>query len=755
MAGTAPASAWQDFRNEPDTDFTLVQNSEWAKSIITDWANRHGSKATEVPLFVAGERVAGEPVDGERVAEEQLFDTDRPRKENCDPSRPGIVVSRYLQATEEEADKAIACATWDPGGWRAMEFSSRAECLHRVADEIRSSRAELMGAALAEAGKALLESDPEVSEAVDFCEFYAASSREFFELPNVQAAGSGVVVVVSPWNFPIAIPCGGIAAALAAGNTVILKPASATVMIAHVLCQCFYRAGVPRTALQLLPCSGSDVGQKLVADPRVSTVILTGGTETALNMLKHRPETKLLAETGGKNATIVTALADRDQAIKHVIHSAFSHSGQKCSATSLLLLEDEVFNDERFKQTLIDAVESLDVGSSWDLKNRIGPLVSVPRGDLERGLKDLEAGESWALMPRVRDGNPQLYSPGIKWNARPGEYTHGTEFFGPVLAVMKFTSLAEAINIVNQTGFGLTSGLESLDDREQQQWMADIRAGNLYVNRPTTGAIVLRQPFGGIGKSAFGPGIKAGGPNYVAQLMNFEMAGPPSGDGEIRNNALQQLAEGLQAYWDGEILSHIHVRADLTAEDVAMIILAIRSYDFQAMLEFNRRHDHFRLPGQDNIRRYLPIDSVCVRVAPDDTAFEIFARVAAAHAAGCRVLVSAQPGTIADCPDIELLDNLTERWAADIEFDEQSDEQLIEAIQSGEIRRLRYASPDRVPLAIRKAVIGKFIHIADARVLPEGRLELLWYLQEQSISVDYHRYGNTGNRADEERAEVL
>ena len=191
-------------------------------------------------------------------------------------------------------------------------------------------------------------------------------------------------------------------------------------------------------------------------------MILTGGTETALEMLDRKPTMHLLAETGGKNATIVTALADRDLAIKNVLHSAFSHSGQKCSATSLLILEDEVYHDAKFRDTLCDAVESLRVGSAWDLPTKVGPLIRPPAGSLERGLMELEPGESWAVMPRLHvDDNPHLVSPGVKWGVEPDSFTHCTELFGPVLGVMRARDLHEAIDLVNATGYGLTTGLES------------------------------------------------------------------------------------------------------------------------------------------------------------------------------------------------------------------------------------------------------------------------------------------------------
>ena len=754
-----------DFENEADTDFSLPQNSVWADGIVERWKDRCNDNATEIPLYVAGKEV---------TEEREIKDCD-------DPSRDGTIVGRYRQGTLDDAMAAVACAKSDPDGWRTMPRDERHMLLRKVATEIRRARGDLMGAAMADSGKTLPESDPEVSEAVDFVEFYSATASYFEDFgatcatsaavarahgipapTNYKASPRGVVVVVSPWNFPIAIPCGGIAAALAAGNTVILKPASNTVLVAHELCECFYRAGVPRTALQLLPCSGGSVGSKLVSHDDVDTVILTGGTDTALRMLESKPNMRLLAETGGKNATIVTAMADRDQAIKHITHSAFGHCGQKCSATSLLLLEQEVFDDPVFKAALVDAVESLKVGSAWETKNKLGPLSSAPSGDLAKGLKELEPGETWALMPEKAGISSCTYLPGIKWNVKRGSYTHMTEFCGPVLGVMPFKNLAEAIEIVNESGYGLTSGLESLDDREQEQWLAGIKAGNLYVNRSTTGAIVLRQPFGGMGKSAFGPGIKAGGPNYVAQLMHFE------GDDDrtnmtVHNEALNKLAEGLRALPSavsdkalavGEIANPTASGASThpPTSDTEAIVSTIADYELAAQREFHEEHDHFKLVGQDNIRRYLPVQALCIRVTESDTWFDIVARAAAAKAIGCRVTISSAPGVHTSW--LKTLHDLTETWAADIEFIEQTDTDLIEAIAAGEVGRLRYAAPDRVPESIHRAVIGHYVHIADNPITPIGRVELLWYAQEQSVCVDYHRYGNLGDRADEERATV-
>lgn len=721
---------WDRLANEPDTDFSLLQNGEWGQGILGTWKTRCNEAAPNIPAVIANRDCWA----------------DRVVRECVDPSRPGVVVGRFAQATADDVQEAIACAHSDPTGWRRLAPERRSAFLARAADEVRRARASLMGAAVADGGKTLTESDPEVSEAVDFLEFYRRAALWWHRMPTLRAKPRGVVVVVSPWNFPIAIPCGGIAAALAAGNTVIFKPASDTVLVAWELCQCFWRAGIPREALQFAPCAGGREGKRLVGDPRVSAVILTGGTSTALDMLREYPRLNLFAETGGKNATIVTALSDRDQAIKHILHSAFSHVGQKCSATSLLLLEAEVYDNPEFKRSLCDAIESIHVGSAWDAHTRMGPMIRPPSGDLEMALKVLEPGEEWALMPRCVDGNPGLWTPGVKYGVRPGSFTHLTEFFGPVLGVMRFEKLSDAIAMVNQTGYGLTSGLESLDEREWDQWLENVEAGNLYINRVTTGAIVLRQPFGGYHKSVFGPGLKAGGPNYVAQFMELaDGDAPPFTQPE--EPSLAGLCDALTQH-QAQPLAGL---PSLPAEEYSLILAAAASCDRARRSEFQPSHDHGRLLGQDNLRRYRPFQNVRVRVHPDDTAFEVFARAIAVHAAGARPTISSPRHLTLGA--VRLLDALTQDWAGAIEFVEEDDDALAGVIRSRQVDRVRYARPERVPASVLRAAVESGACVLSMPVVAEGRLEMLWSLREQSISIDYHRYGNLGSRSGETRCE--
>lgn len=463
------------FENEPDTDWSLLPNQLFAKKILEE--KKIGD---DIPLVIQGKEVWTDEMVGV-----------------LDPSCPGTILCKHALGLEKHVNELL----------KEVSFSSKGD-LKKVAHFFRQERGLLIQAMVANGGKTVQEADVEVSEAIDFIEYYR-------RLPIPQGDPKGVVVVASPWNFPCAIPVSGIAAALFTGNRVIFKPAPQAVLVGYVLATLFWKGGFSKEQLQFFPCSDDPAGTKLIQDPRVKKVVLTGGTDTARLFLKWRPDLDLAAETGGKNSIIVTALADRDLAVKDIIQSAFGNAGQKCSACSLVILEKEVYEDPLFKEQLLDAARSLNVGSAWDPSTKINPLISPPSPHLLKGLTTLEKGEEWLLKPLEDPSNPNLWSPGIKWGVRPGSFMHQTELFGPVIGVMKAENLTEAIALANQTPYGLTAGLHSLDADEHNEWIENIVAGNLYINRGITGAIVRRQPFGGCKASCFGVGHKPGGPNYL------------------------------------------------------------------------------------------------------------------------------------------------------------------------------------------------------------------------------------------------
>lgn len=396
--------------------------------------------------------------------------------------------------------------------WADAGLEHRAAVLRAAAEVMAQERFATLACLQHDGKKAPLDADAEVSEAIDFARYYALAGAA----PEGMAAEPlGVVVVAPPWNFPYAIPCGGVLAALAAGNAVVLKPAPETVQTAWLLAKHLWMAGVPREVLRFFPCEDGEAGRALITHPAVACVVLTGGYETARLFQSWRPSLRLYAETSGKNALVVTASADREQAARDLVRSAFGHSGQKCSAASLGILEAEVYDDPVFRRQLRDAARSLPCGAAAQPGSVVTPLMREPEGALLRALTQLEPGESWLLEPRRAGGVPHLWTPGIKLGVQPGSFFHGTECFGPVLGLMRAGSLRQAIEWQNATGYGLTAGLHSLDHEEIALWSEAVQAGNLYINKPTTGAVVQRQPFGGWKRSCIGPGAKAGGPHYT------------------------------------------------------------------------------------------------------------------------------------------------------------------------------------------------------------------------------------------------
>ncbi|QOY55635.1 bifunctional proline dehydrogenase/L-glutamate gamma-semialdehyde dehydrogenase [Candidatus Sulfurimonas marisnigri] len=705
---------YYQFENEPDTDFILSANRKWAESICDKWQN-----IGKVGGFNAYPVVGGKIVKRDDNIIEVIDKSQYHEKK---------IAGHYMSANEDDMRVAIATAKEDPDGWRKLHYLERQRILMDVAHELRLARADLIGVAAAEVGKVFTETDVEVSEAIDFANFYPYSVAKMSGLTGVEASGKGVGLVISPWNFPIAIPVGGVVASLAAGNTVILKPAKDSILCGYRLCQCFWDAGVSKNTLQFLPALGSEVGKHVIPNENIDFTIFTGSDKTAYRIIKSRPDISLSAETGGKDATIVTALADRDQAIKNVVVSAFHNSGQKCSATSLLVLEKELYENKAFKKTLKEAVESLQTGSVWNFANRIGTLSNLPAGSLKKSLTYLDDGEEWLVPPSYADkGNPYMLTPSVRWGTKNNDFCHMNELFGPVLSVMCADNLDHAIELVNATGYGLTSGIETLDKREQDYWRDKILAGNLYINRGTTGAIVTRQPFGGMRKSAIGSGKKAGGFNYVSQFMNIDYK---------KTN----LYESCSTQFIDQMRSFL-TRDTVFNDECELALRHICHFAHWHEVEFLKEHDYAYIRGESNIIRYLPVESVLLRVEENDALDEILTTIIAIKMIGAKLHVSI-PKKSKKAELIWLESKQTSFIGKEDSISRDDEDELIEIMTK--VQRVRFLHPDNVTQNIYEQVASKAIYIAHDPFVSHGRLELMHYFIEQSISNSYHRYGNLG-----------
>ncbi len=391
--------------------------------------------------------------------------------------------------------------------------------------------------------------------------------------------------------------------------------------------------------------------------------------------------------------------------------------------------------DKKFTIALTSAVSSktpslsLTVGSAWDPASKVIPLIREPGPDLLRGLTTLEPGEEWLVEPRQDPDNPGLWSPGVKFGVKEGSFMHQTELFGPVLGVMRAKNIEHAIHLANGTPYGLTSGLHSLDEREQRLWLEKIEAGNLYINRGTTGAIVRRQPFGGCKASSFGRGAKAGGPNYVAQLATPSQVTLPQ-----EKCPVPPLVENL---------THFIKKINLSTEEVGLWYGSTANYAFWAK-RFLHDHDPSKVLGQDNFLRYRPYNSIVFRIQGSDSPLDILRVCAAALSCETPIQISWSKGE-SKLPVSDQWKHLMPLF----KIVHESNEHFIERVRLGAFRRVRLLTPPSA--ALQKAASEAACHLAHAPVLASGRFELLHYLREIAISFDYHRYGNLGVREGEIR----
>ena len=512
VQSTLEATVTAGFQNAPYRDYSLSGDRQLAQSALTSVRQALGH--TYQPL-----------INGQWVAT-----TDRIQSVN--PSKPEEVIGQISLGGLSEVEQAIAAAKAAFPAWKNTSVTERANLLRRVADLMTQRQDELAAWIVLETGKPVRESDADVVEAIDFCRYYANQMDvlevgECYDLPGetnrYRYQPRGITVVLSPWNFPLAIPTGMVMAALVTGNCTILKPSQQSVVIAAKLTELLVEAGIPQGVFQFLPGRGRDVGPALVKSPDVHVITFTGSQEVGCQIYAEAAQLqpgqkhmkRVIAEMGGKNTIIVDESADLDQAVQGVVKSAFGYSGQKCSACSRVVVLAPIY--DTFMQRLEAATRSLVVGEAENPDTVVGPVIDASAQ--ARIKAAIAAGQSIATLA-LEMATPQtgyFVGPTIFTDVAPDSMLSQQEFFGPVLAVMKVDSFDQAIVIANNTRFALTGGVFSRSPSHIQQAKAEFEVGNLYINRTITGAVVNRQPFGGFKLS--GVGSKAGGPDYLRQFL--------------------------------------------------------------------------------------------------------------------------------------------------------------------------------------------------------------------------------------------
>lgn len=675
----------REFENEADTDPALAANREWARDIL----------ARSATSRLGADSIAAAVV----TSEEQLRE--------------------FVAATAKAGD-----------AWGRRPGSERAEVLDRIGEVLSAFRGRLIEVMASETGKTVAEADVEVSEVIDFAHFYAARARELAAIEDAAFVPERVVAVIPPWNFPVAIPGGGVLAALAAGSAVLFKPARQAQRSGAVVAEAMWEAGVSKDLVRLVDVSGRDLGRELLTAPEIGRVILTGSYETAALFRSWKPDLPLLAETSGKNAIIVTPSADLDLAVADVAKSAFGNAGQKCSAASLVILVGSVARSERFRRQLADSVTSMAVGYPQDPATLVGPIVEPAQGKLARALTELAEGEEWLVKPRQLDGTGKLWSPGVRDGVQPGSEFHLTEYFGPVLGIMTARNLDEAIEVQNAVDYGLTAGIHSLDPQEVAHWLDRVQAGNLYINRVITGAIVRRQPFGGWKRSAVGAGAKVGGPNTLLVLGSWTpIEGAPTGDLGLAelDSRTAAFIEACQPALDYEQFDR--VRRGALSDQAAW------------NTEFGVSRDISNLGVERNVFRYRPAD-VTVRLSEGGDVAELVRVLAAGVRARASLHISSPVPLPAGVMALATAPNMIQDAMlpiASVVVETDAAWQARAAIEKP--ARVRLIGGD--PAALADAVGGiPDVAIWSQPVTSAGRIELLPFLKEQAVSLTAHRFGN-------------
>ncbi len=509
------------FQNEPPSDFSREETRERMQAALDEVADQFGKEYSLV-------------INGQRIETREMITSHN-------PSHWEQIVGRVSTAGSDDAVEAIDAARRAYRHWSKMDVNYRAEYLELVANEMRVQRFELAAWMVHECGKPWAEADADVAEAIDFCEYYAFQMRKLDEPIRCDLPGEentygyrsrGVVAVIAPWNFPLAILTGMTAAAIVTGNTVVMKPAEQSSVIAYKLMEIFEAVGLPDGVVNYLPGIGEDIGPELVGSPEIDMIAFTGSREVGLDINRTAADTDdrqktiktVIAELGGKNAIIVDEDADLDEAVLGVIQSAFGYAGQKCSACSRVVVLKSVY--DAFLKRLIEATKSLLIGPAEEPGTQIGPVIDYESRDRMQAIIDVFADDdddepqaklvlACAAKELAEEGS--YFGPHIFADVDPECELAQSEIFGPVLSVIKARNLDAAFTIANGTDYALTGGIFSRSPRNLKRARQEMEVGNLYLNRGITGALVERQPFGGFKMS--GMGAKAGGPDYLQHFM--------------------------------------------------------------------------------------------------------------------------------------------------------------------------------------------------------------------------------------------
>lgn len=696
------------FENESPTDFSLPQNRKWLNGII-DSAKK--LKIEVIPLVIGGKNMGSS------------------LNPSYNPTAPSIPLYRYATGNKEIADLALLEAKKGFSDLEKLKREEKIQLLDNTVKLLRKKRGELIAAMLLDSSKGVKECDREISRAIDGVKYIKRRLDRIGEFNDLKFQAKGVVLVVPSKTSFYLDAAVQISTALASGNSVIFISPPELVLSAWNLLSVFWEADFSKKNLQLFNCSDDVLESSFIHSKDIKVVFYSGRSRRARKWIRLNPELELSGNLDGKNTMIITSYADRDVAIRDLITSAFSFSGQNLAAPSLAILEEEVFEDSSFMAKLQDAAASLEIGDPKELDNMIHPIMHEPDDLLFKALTTLQNGEEWLLKPRVDSKNPNLYSPGIKLGVKEGSLFYQNIFQAPLLGVMKAKNLDHAIEIANALNYGLAGGLHSLDEREQSEWISKIEVGSKFINKTMIDAMIGCDPFGGNKRSCLGKCYKLGGPNYLLQGFDVQQVSIPK-----EKQPVNEWVNNLAAFLE---------KLDLSAEEIGIWYASIANYSFW-WKKLKQLRDPAKVIGEDNILSYLPFKNITLRIEDKKNSFDNL-RICAAALSCSTPLEISWDGERGEINWQELVPMLK------VVLEDQ--ESFLVRVKKGNIKRVRLAFAPNKRLIRAAALSGCYID--SDKVVSNGRYELLHYLQEASVSFTYHRDGSLGLRESEIRKPLL
>lgn len=707
LAGGAPG-----FRNVADTDPTVPDDRAWALAAL---GRADGSTAGDATA------AAG------RIDDEPGLDA---------------VIERVRTAAEP---------------WGVLAAADRSAVLLSAARALEERRAELIEVLASEGGALVAEADAEVSQAVDAAGYYASTAKELDRVPGAVFVPDRVTVVAPRWNAPVGLCAAETLAALAAGSGVLLTPSPRARRSGAVVAEALWAAGVPRDLLAFVDLNEDASGRALIVHPGVDRVLLAGARSTAERFAAWRPALPVQAFTAGRNAVIVAPSADLDEAVADIVGSAFARAGQAATAASLVILVGAVARSSRFTDQLKDAVSSLRVGPAVDPLSDVGPLVEEPTGEVRRALTVLGDGERWLVQPRELDLGPEtagrFWTPGVRTGVTAGSHLTRAAIAAPVLGILHAPTVTRAIEMQNAIGSGFIAGLHTRDAADLELWLDTAEAALLRVNRPTSGAVVQREPLGGWGDAAVGTGAMSGGPHRLVTLGSWR---PSSGGAASSTLHLRGL--------DSRITGLIEAaQPTLSYEAFDWLRRGALSDAVAWDREFGRVKDVSRLGVERNLWRYRPAD-VAIRATADATWQAVLRVLVAAVRSGSTFTLSSPVGLPAAVRHLLSESNVAVSVESDAEWlqrlaggtPEAAETEGTDLIAAPRLARVRLVGPAATVSTLRAAVAETVagdvsLTVYADEVTTAGRLELLPFLREQSVSIGAFRFG----RRDAWSAEVI